>query len=70
MAGGVEMFKADFVSLEDVSELGERAIAFLGGVDVLINNSGICLIAVSRVEAGMVPPAVSRQHPRAVFFRI
>jgi NAD(P)-dependent dehydrogenase (short-subunit alcohol dehydrogenase family) len=37
------MFKADFDSLAEVRKLGERAIAFLGGVDILINNSGICL---------------------------
>lgn len=38
-----DLFRADFDGLEDVGELGERAIAFLGGVDILINNSGICL---------------------------
>jgi NAD(P)-dependent dehydrogenase (short-subunit alcohol dehydrogenase family) len=38
-----DMFKADFDRLEEVGELGEWAIAFLGGIDILINNSGICL---------------------------
>jgi len=36
-------FKADFDRLDDVLELGKRAIKCLGGIDILINNSGICL---------------------------
>jgi len=36
-------FKTDFDRLDEVVELGERAVAFLGGIDILVNNSGICL---------------------------
>lgn len=38
-----EMFKADFANVEEAVRLGDEAIAFLGGVDILINNSGITL---------------------------
>ena len=38
-----EVFQADFDKVEKAIELGDRAIAFMGGVDCLINNSGICL---------------------------
>jgi len=34
---------ANFDDLEAVAELGRRAIEFLGGVDCLVNNSGITL---------------------------
>jgi NAD(P)-dependent dehydrogenase (short-subunit alcohol dehydrogenase family) len=37
------VFAADFDRLDQVLELGERAIAFLGGVDCLVNNAGITL---------------------------
>jgi NAD(P)-dependent dehydrogenase (short-subunit alcohol dehydrogenase family) len=36
-------FKADFDDLDDVIELARQAIGFLGGVDCLVNNSGITL---------------------------
>ena len=35
--------KADFDDLDEVVELGRQAIGFLGGVDCLVNNSGITL---------------------------
>jgi NAD(P)-dependent dehydrogenase (short-subunit alcohol dehydrogenase family) len=38
-----EVFQADFAKVEDAVSLGDRAIKFLGGIDCLINNSGICL---------------------------
>jgi NAD(P)-dependent dehydrogenase (short-subunit alcohol dehydrogenase family) len=38
-----EVFQADFDKVEQAIELGEKAIGFLGGVDCLVNNSGICL---------------------------
>jgi NAD(P)-dependent dehydrogenase (short-subunit alcohol dehydrogenase family) len=38
-----EMFHADFTRVEDAIALGDRAIEFLGGLDCLINNAGICL---------------------------
>ncbi len=34
-------FQADFGRLEEVAELADRAIGFLGGIDCLVNNSGI-----------------------------
>lgn len=34
-------FKADFNSPEDIKYLGDRAIEFLGGIDCLVNNSGV-----------------------------
>ena len=37
------VFAADFDRLDQVLELGARAIEFLGGVDCLVNNSGITL---------------------------
>lgn len=41
-AGGTaEAFQADFDKMEDVKLLGGRAMDFLGGMDVLINNAGI-----------------------------
>jgi len=37
----VEAFKADFDRAEEAASLGEQAIGFLGGLDCLVNNSGI-----------------------------
>jgi NAD(P)-dependent dehydrogenase (short-subunit alcohol dehydrogenase family) len=34
-------FPADFARLDDVRMLAEQAIAFLGGIDCLVNNAGI-----------------------------
>ena len=36
-----EAFKANFTQVEEAARLGEQAIAFLGGVDCLVNNAGI-----------------------------
>lgn len=36
-----EVFQADFDDVEQVQGLATRAIAFLGGIDCLVNNSGI-----------------------------
>src|SRR5512137_2576409 len=36
-----EAFKADFDRVDEVVRLGEQAIKFLGGLDCLVNNSGI-----------------------------
>lgn len=38
-----EVFRADFALVDDVVGLGDRAIDFLGGIDCLVNNSGISL---------------------------
>jgi len=38
-----EVFQADFDKVEQAIQLGDRAIGFLGGVDCLVHNSGICL---------------------------
>ena len=41
-AGGkVEAFRADLRSVDAARKLGESAVDFLGGMDILINNSGI-----------------------------
>jgi NAD(P)-dependent dehydrogenase (short-subunit alcohol dehydrogenase family) len=34
-------FKADFDRVEEAARLGDQAIGFLGGIDCLVNNSGI-----------------------------
>jgi len=34
-------FKADFCDVDQVQELGHKAIEFLGGIDCLVNNAGI-----------------------------
>ncbi len=36
-----EVFKADFDGVDEAVRLGEQAIAFLGGLDCLVNNAGI-----------------------------
>ncbi len=38
-----EAFKADFDRVEEATRLGDQAISFLGGIDCLVNNSGITL---------------------------
>jgi NAD(P)-dependent dehydrogenase (short-subunit alcohol dehydrogenase family) len=43
MGRRAEAFKADFNDLTQVQSLGQQAIAFLGGLDCLVNNSGITL---------------------------
>ena len=41
-AGGTaELFQADFNETDQVRRLGEEAVEFLGGLDVLVNNAGI-----------------------------
>ena len=39
--GKAGAFQADFTRLDEVRQLSKDAISFLGGIDVLINNSGI-----------------------------
>ncbi len=36
-----EAYRADFDRVDEAIKLGEQAVAFLGGIDCLINNSGI-----------------------------
>ena len=49
-----EAFKADFDKVEDAARLGTQAVEFLGGVDCLVNNSGITFnkpfLAVTREQ--------------------
>jgi len=43
-AGGkAEVFQADLADIDAVKGLAEKAIDFLGGVDVLVNNAGITM---------------------------
>jgi NAD(P)-dependent dehydrogenase (short-subunit alcohol dehydrogenase family) len=39
--GKAKVFEADFREIESVRKLADEAKAFLGGVDVLVNNAGI-----------------------------
>ncbi len=41
MGRRAEAFKADFDRVDQAVQLGEQAIGFLGGLDCLVNNSGI-----------------------------
>ncbi|MHB8972372.1 MAG: SDR family NAD(P)-dependent oxidoreductase [Pirellulaceae bacterium] len=43
MGRRTEVFQADFDCLDEVQSLAQRAIDFLGGIDCLVNNSGITL---------------------------
>src|SRR3990172_6176788 len=41
-AGGrAEAFHADFTDIDQVQRMTHSAIAFLGGLDVLVNNAGL-----------------------------
>jgi len=41
MGRRAEAFKADFDRVDEAVRLGEQALGFLGGLDCLVNNSGI-----------------------------
>ena len=41
--GSAEAFQADFNDVEAVRALARAAIAYLGGIDVLVNNAGITM---------------------------
>jgi len=41
--GSAEVFSADFNSVEAVGVLASEAVAFLGGLDALVNNAGITM---------------------------
>lgn len=66
--GKAEVFAADFARVEEVQRLGAQALAFLGGLDVLVNNAGITM----NRPFGQVTPAQFDQlyqvNVRAPFF--
>lgn len=41
--GKADAFKADLADIGQVRELAAQALAFLGGIDVLVNNAGITM---------------------------
>ncbi len=41
--GNAEVFQANFNRTDEVRKLGRDAVAFLGGLDVLVNNAGITM---------------------------
>src|SRR5687768_1256113 len=43
LGGRAEAFQADFNDIAQVRALAAQAQAFLGGVDVLVNNAGITM---------------------------
>jgi NAD(P)-dependent dehydrogenase (short-subunit alcohol dehydrogenase family) len=43
VGGKAEAYHADFTDMKQVRELADKAIAFLGGLDVLVNNAGITM---------------------------
>ncbi len=43
-AGGkAAALQADFAEIDQIQEMAEKAVKFLGGIDVLVNNAGITL---------------------------
>jgi NAD(P)-dependent dehydrogenase (short-subunit alcohol dehydrogenase family) len=68
-AGGkAEMFKADLNSVEETRELATRAIGFMGGLDVLINNAGITMNAPFEKVTPEQFDTLYRVNIRAQFF--
>ena len=64
----VEAFQADFGRPEEVRSLADRALAFLGGVDVLVNNAGITMnVPFEEVRVEQFD-AVYGVNIRAMFF--
>lgn len=43
VGGKAKAFQADFDDVDQVKALGEEAIDFLGGIDVLVNNAGLSI---------------------------
>jgi len=68
-AGGkAEMFKADLNSVEETRDLAARAIDFMGGLDVLINNAGITMNAPFEAVTPEQFDTLYRVNIRAQFF--
>ena len=64
----VEAFQADFTRIEEVRSLAGRALDFLGGMDVLVNNAGVTMnIPFEEVKVEQFD-TVYNVNIRAMFF--
>ena len=64
----IEAFQADFTQIEQVRSLAERALGFLGGIDVLVNNAGVTM-NIPFEEVGVEQfDTVYNINMRAMFF--
>ncbi|HUV08478.1 MAG TPA: SDR family NAD(P)-dependent oxidoreductase, partial [Spirochaetia bacterium] len=61
-------FKADFTRIEEVKGLAGEAVRFLGGLDILVNNSGISLNLPFERVAPEQFDTVYNVNIRAMFF--
>lgn len=43
LGGKAQAFQADFRDIDSVKAMGKKAVDFLGGLDVLVNNAGITM---------------------------
>jgi len=68
-AGGrARAIRADFNRLEDVRRLGAEAVDFLGGLDVLVNNSGVTVTLPIEEVTPELYDTVYNVNIRGMFF--